>query len=131
MENANSQFDIKVSVVEDILLIYASGSYSLVKANNLFKLAIDNGVSHNKSKILIDVSDLIGSIPFFDRFQYSKFLSDYRIKHALGKVNKIAVLGKEPIVHKEKFGETVAVNRGANVRVFTDMSKASIWLNTK
>lgn len=131
MENTNSQFDIKISVEGDLLLIYASGSYSLIKANNLFKLAIDTGVSHNKSKILIDVTNLTGAIPFFDRFQYSKFLSNYQTGHTLGKSMKIAVLGKEPIVDKEKFGETVALNRGADVGVFTEMSKASIWLNNK
>lgn len=129
MENTNSQFDIKINVAEDLLIIYASGSYTLTKAKNLFKLAIDNGVSHNKSKILIDVNNITGFIPFFDRFHYSEFLANYQLEHASGKINKIAVIGKEPIVDKGKFGETVAVNRGANVRVFTDISMASIWLN--
>ena len=129
MENRNSQFDIKITLEEEFLLISASGNYSLLKANNLFKLAIDNGLSHNKSKILIDINHITGSIPLFDRFQYAEFLSKYRTKHALGKVKRIAVVGKEPIVDKERFGETVATNRGVNVRVFTDMSEASIWIN--
>ena len=131
MENTNSQFDIKLTVEEDFLLISASGNYSLLKANNLFKLAIDNGLSHNKSKILIDVTDITGSIPFFNRFQYAEFLSKYKAKHALGKVRRIAVVGKEPIIDKERFGETVATNRGTNVRVFADIPTASIWINNK
>jgi hypothetical protein len=131
MENTDSLFDIKISVQNDFLLIFAGGNYSLLKAKNLFKLAIDNALLHNKSKILIDVTDVVGNISFIDRFEYSEFLAKYRAEHALTKVNRIAVVGQEPIVHKNKFGETIAVNRGTDVRVFTDMGKASIWLNKK
>jgi hypothetical protein len=131
MENSDSQFDIKITIKEDFILISGNGNYSFLKAKDLFKLAIDKALIHDKSKVLIDVTNITGIIPFFDRFQYSEFLASYRGEHALTKVHKIAVVGKEPIVHKDKFGETVAVNRGAYVRVFTDMSKASIWLNTE
>ena len=131
MQKTNSQFDIEINAEDDFLLLSARGNYSLSKANNLCKVAIDNGLSHNKSKILIDITDITGSIPFFDRFQFSDFLYNYIRKHALGKVNRIAVVGKEPIVDKERFGETVAKNRGVNVRVFTDMSQASVWINNK
>ena len=131
MQKTNSQFDIEINVEDDFLLISARGNYSLSNANNLLKLAIDNVLSHNKSKILIDITDITGSIPFFNRFQFSKFLYNYIREHALGKVNRIAVVGKEPTVDQEKFGEIVAKNRGVNVRVFTDRSEASIWINNK
>jgi len=131
MENANSQFDINITVAEELLSLSASGSYSLIKAKNLFKLPIDSAVSHNKSKILVDVTNITGHVPFFDRFQYSEFLSIYRSEHAPGKISKIAVVGQEPIVDERRFGETVAVNRGTNSRVFTDMSEASTWLEKK
>ena len=131
MEHTNPQFDIKMVIEENFLLVIASGIYSLIKANNLFKFAIDNGVSQNKSNILIDVINISGSIPFFDRFKYSEFLANYVGMNAATKIIRVAVAGQEPIVHKEKFGETAAVNRGANVRVFTDMNKALIWVNEK
>ena len=131
MLNTAAQFEIKITLEEDFLLISASGNYSLLKANNLYKVAIDNGLSQSRSKIIIDVTAIAGFIPFFDRFHYSEFLSKYRQKQALGKVRRIAVVGKEPIVDKERFGETVAINRGTNVRVFTDMSQALIWINAK
>ena len=65
MQKTNSQFDIEINVEDDFLLISARGNYSLSNANNLLKLAIDNVLSHNKSKILIDITDITGSIPFF------------------------------------------------------------------
>ena len=128
MEQTNTQFDLIITAEENFLSVTARGKYSLLKANNLFKTAIDECIKHNKNKIFIDVTDIDGSIPFIERLEFSEFLANYRINNALGKVNSIAVLGHEPVVHKERFGETVAVNRGVNVRVFTDSTQASIWL---
>ena len=130
MGNPDFQFDVETRVEENFLVIYTTGNYSLSKANNLFRLAIDHSLLHNKSKILIDVTSITGSIPFFDRFDYAEFLSDYKIKHALGKIHRIAVVGKEPIVDNRRFGETVAINRGINVQVFTDMPMALTWINS-
>ncbi|MEX0733897.1 MAG: hypothetical protein WD944_05995 [Steroidobacteraceae bacterium] len=39
-----------------------------------------------------------------------------------------AVLGHEPIIHRERFSEIVATNRGAAARVFTDENEALEWL---
>lgn len=41
---------------------------------------------------------------------------------------KIALIGREPFIDAERFGETVAVNRGLNVRVFADEPAGLDWL---
>jgi len=128
MENSGLPFNITVKLEDNFVLLLASGKYSLLNANNLFQISIDSALSNNKSKILIDVTDVTGNIPFFDRFQFSEFFAEYKAKHAFREVNKIAVVGQEPIVHDGKFGETVAVNRGLNVRVYTNMNEAMAWL---
>jgi hypothetical protein len=38
------------------------------------------------------------------------------------------VLGHEPMIHPERFGELVARNRGADARVFTVEAEALDWL---
>ena len=43
---------------------------------------------------------------------------------------RMAVLGHEPMIHPERFGEIVATNRGALTRVFTDERAALEWLLT-
>ncbi|MDB5203314.1 MAG: hypothetical protein JWQ27_2723 [Ferruginibacter sp.] len=128
MEPEDQPLDIHVSELEDYLLVAASGHYSLDHANDLFKQAIDNGVRYKKRRILIDVALVSGSIPLMDRFYFSEFLASYRITHASGIVDSIAVFGLAGTIHQEKFGETVAVNRGTNVRVFTDYTAAVDWL---
>jgi hypothetical protein len=41
---------------------------------------------------------------------------------------QLAVLGNEPMIHPERFGELVARNRGADARAFTDETLALDWL---
>jgi hypothetical protein len=38
------------------------------------------------------------------------------------------LLGHEPMIHPERFGEIVATTRGADARVFTDEALALEWL---
>lgn len=128
MENTDLHFGITTNIEEDFVRIVATGNYSLLKANHLFSYSIENAHLHNRGKILIDVTDITGNIPFFDRFEYSTFFAKYQREHASPRVSRIAVVGQKPTVDKDKFGETVAVNRGANVLVFTDMDNASAWL---
>ena len=129
MENTDLHFGITTTVEEHFVYIVATGDYSLIKANHLFSHAIENALLHKEAKILIDVTRLTGNIPFFERFEYSAFFAKHQRKHASPKLSRIAVVGHVPIVDKDKFGEIVAVNRGANVQVFTDMDNASAWLN--
>ena len=41
-----------------------------------------------------------------------------------------AFVGKEPMVDPERFAETVVVNRGGLLAVFTDISDAKKWLES-
>ena len=41
---------------------------------------------------------------------------------------RMAMLGHEPMIHPERFGEIVAANRGADARVFTEEALALDWL---
>ena len=128
MENTDLHFGITTTVEEDFVYLVATGDYSPIKADHLFSYSVENALLHKRAKILIDVTRITGNIPFFDRFEYSAFLAKYVREFASTKVGRIAVVGVEPIVDKNKFGETVAINRGANAQVFTDMDNAYAWL---
>ena len=56
-----------------------------------------------------------------------EYVAVLNIEH-IGKINKIAVVGKEPLIHKDRFGELVGTNRGANIKGFTDIDEAKSWL---
>jgi hypothetical protein len=46
-------------------------------------------------------------------------------------VCRFAYVGSQPLVEPQRFGETVAVNRGINLKVFTEMKEALAWLEAQ
>lgn len=50
MEQPESRFDIEIIVEDDHLTVVAAGIYSLRKANDLFKLAVDHGLLHESAR---------------------------------------------------------------------------------
>lgn len=128
MLNKDQQYTTSVNSDQHYLLVTIEGWYSLSNALAFFKYALDQTLIHEKRSLLIDVNKLEGTIPLTDRFIFSETLSGYFIQKAVGKINRVAVVGKEPIVDPERFGETVARNRGLNVYVFTDSQQAVQWL---
>jgi hypothetical protein len=77
--------------------------------------------------LLIDVREVSGRVPtILDRFEFGMRIA----KHYLASEprTRLAVLGHEPMIHPDRFGELVARNRGADARVFTDEAQALDWL---
>ncbi len=79
------------------------------------------------TRVLVDVRGINGRVPtILDRFEFGVGIArnylefDPRIR--------LAVLGHEPMIHPDRFGELVARNRGADARVFTDEAQARDWL---
>ena len=128
MQHSTDNYETGTSLEEDYIQISASGLYSMPRTENLFRFVIDHTLAHNKKKLFLDLSRIHGHIPVFDRLAFSKFMAAYYLENALGKIKAIAVLGNEEIIDKNRFGETVAVNRGVNVRVFLNSEEALGWL---
>jgi hypothetical protein len=45
-----------------------------------------------------------------------------------GVILKIALVGREDQMFTDNFVENVAINRGINLKIFTDVDEAVIWL---
>jgi hypothetical protein len=129
MYNSEQQYTISVNSDQHYLLVTVEGWYTLSNAIAIFKTAIDHALLYEKKSLLIDVNKIAGTIPLTDRFKFSESITGYFIQYALGKIHRLAVVGQEPIVDPDRFGETVARNRGLNVYVFTDLQQALQWLS--
>lgn len=129
MNKSEQQITISFNSDQHYLLVTVEGWYTLSNAIAIFKTAIDHSLLHEKKSLLIDINKLSGTIPLTDRFTFAETTSGYFIQKAVGKINRLAVVGKEPIVDPDRFGETVARNRGLNVLVFTDLEQAIQWLS--
>jgi len=86
---------------------------------------------HQTREILMDVRNLEGNPNAFDRFAMATlFTAKYFAARLANRVPpcRFAVIGKEPLVDRKRFEETVDVNRGLPVKTFTDLEEAEKWL---
>jgi hypothetical protein len=116
-----------VQVHPDYLEIACAGLYSRPEALRVGELAYREAAQAGRGSVLLDVRQITGRVPgIFDRFELGTRIaqhyreSDRRVR--------LALLGHEPMIHPERFGELVARNRGADARVFTDAAAALAWI---
>lgn len=77
---------------------------------------------HQINKVVIDCSKVLN---IFNTEMERYFISEEIVKH-LGYRIKLAIIGKKDQINY--FGENVAVNRGANMKVFSNSDIALEWL---
>ncbi len=116
--------DIDVRVEPGHVYLQCKGTYSLAEAKRVFQKVVDSALECDRSRVLVDVFGVTGNVPTIDRYEVAVFLAEYIIAHALGKIWKIVVVGHEPPIDPDRFGETVAVNRGVNLGVTTNIDEA-------
>ena len=75
------------------------------------------------SKALLDCRNMTGEIEIMESFMVAK----YGVK-MVGVITKFALVGREDQMFPDNFVENVAVNRGVNLKLFTDLERALDWL---
>jgi len=68
-----------------------------------------------------------------DRFNYAKSVADAALslpRRGAATIPRFAYVLSEAVIDPERFGETVARNRGMPVKVFTDLDAALSWLRS-
>ena len=114
----------------DYLEIACSGHYSRAEALRVGQEAYREAALAKRDTVLVDVREVTGRVPtILDRFEMGVRIarhyreSDPRVR--------LAVLGDEPMIHPDRFGELVARNRGAEARAFTVESEALEWVRAR
>lgn len=118
---------VEVNVRSQYVELACTGRYSRSEAFRVADQAFHEAAAANRRSALVDVRGITGSIPsILDRFDISVRIA---ARHLEQKPRvRLAVLGHEPMIHQERFGEIVARNRGADARVFTVEAEAIAWL---
>ena len=108
-----------------------SGAYSLRKAQDVLDDAVKAALAIGQTRLLIDASGVTGAPTQDERYMLGLFMAaEQRILASKTPPIEVqvAVYGRQPLIDPERFGETVAVNRGANVKVSERMDEALAWL---
>jgi hypothetical protein len=79
---------------------------------------------YGRSRVLLDCRKMTGEMPIFSRFQVAEYGASKRYTIA-----QMALVVRPEIVLPDNFVENVAVNRGMNMKLFTDIDKAEAWLS--
>lgn len=125
------------SIIAERLSIHVnlSGEYSLEEAQSSF-LEIIGAVKENKlGSVLIDGRQMTGQPRLLDRFFYGHFVAeavqDLTNRGWDGPELRFAYVLEGPMIDRSRLGETTAISRGMNVRVFDNINEAVVWLLPK
>lgn len=87
-------------------------------------------VEHRAGRVLVDFRLVVGDTTTMRRLMFGLAMADLNYAHLAAGDHPVrfAFLGEEPLVEPARLGETVAVNRGVDVRVSTDPEEAMQYL---
>lgn len=122
---------LEMSAESGILHVRATGKFSLGEAKRTFIEMIEAVARYNARKVLFDGRELVGNPKKMERFYYGEFAAQTVDKYAdrgVSRATQFAYVLEEPVLDPERFGETVAVNRGMFVKAFDDFDGARRWL---
>ena len=124
---------LRICVESGWLRIIAAGEFSLAEAQRTFLEMLDAVARHKTEKILFDGRELKGDPNTIQRFLYGAFaahaVTRYIIERGVPRASQFAYLLQEPVLDPQRFGETVAVNRGMSVKAFDNLEDALGWLS--
>jgi|SRR5215216_2956349 hypothetical protein len=114
------------------LRVIVTGEFSLEEAKSTFLEMLEAVAHYHTEKILFDGRDLTGEPSAIQRFLYGEFAASAvareRRKRGLSRALQFAYVLQEPVLDPQRFGETVAVNRGMWVKAFDNLEDALEWL---
>ena len=114
-----------------VLNVEATGRFSLKEAKRTFLEVLDAVARHGATRVLLDGRRLLGKPEALERFYYGVFAAK-SVREYPGDstvpATRFAYVLKEPVLDPKRLGETVAVNRGMNTKVFDNPEDASRWL---
>ena len=114
------------------LSVTVTGKFSLKEAEQSFLDTLEAVILHKSMKVLMDGRTVTGKPATIERFFYGKFSANsvkaYKSR-GVSAATTFAYVLKVPVLDPQRFGETVAVNRGMHVRVFDNLEAAFDWLD--
>ena len=134
MEQINGEgpaLDIRFEMQEhpQILEFVCIGTYEPDLPVRIAEHALKQAAPAGKTAVLVDIRQISGRAPTMsERYEQAVQIADLQARQ-MPRI-RMAVLGLEPMIHPQRFGEVVATNRGAHLRVFTERAEALSWLQS-
>jgi hypothetical protein len=105
-----------------------TGAMSLDQAVGLVNDALAFARRKELREMLVDVTGLTG---FPAPTMYERFTLATQWAETAGSRIRLSVVARKELIHEQKFGITVARNRGLDSNIFTTQKEAIAWLESK
>jgi hypothetical protein len=125
---------LSIEPKEFYLEVRISGQFELAEAEATSDEFLQACAEGGHCRVLVDFRAVEGGLSVMDRWNYSTHLAHRIIElRKSGRIPnlRMAYLGREPTLDPKRFGETVAVNRGVDVRATDDFAEAVRWLESR
>ena len=124
---------MKVIPRGNVLYVAVGGDFTLDSAKRNFLEILEAVNEHKSEKVLLDGRKVVGEPTIIQRFYYGQFVADAITapdkNRGPVKDPEFAYVLLPPALDRGRLGETVAVNRGMNVKAFQNVHEAVQWLN--
>ena len=110
-----------------------SGEFSLAEAKRTFLQILESVELNKAKKVLVDGRTINGKPTTMERFYYGEFVANavaelrQRVELDLPIFSYVLL---EPVLDPNRYGETVALNRGMFVKTFDNLDDALEWLDS-
>ena len=111
----------------DYLELVCTGSYAPEIPLQVAEEGLKRAARAGRTALLIDIRSITGREPTMSE-RYDMAVQVANLQSRVTPRIRLALLGREPMIHPQRFGEIVATNRGALLRSFTDEKLALDWL---
>lgn len=115
---------VRVVDKEAYVLVEFSGTFSVEAGKRCVDRMDAACEEYDRSKVLLDCRGLTGNMDIFDRFKVTEYGTSQH-RH----FRRLALLALEEMVLPDRFIENVAVNRGMDLKIFTELDEAEQWLS--
>jgi len=126
-KDGNKKMKLEIHPESGFLRTDVSGEFSLEEAKRTFLEILDAVTRYKVNKVLFDGRRIAGNPQPMERFYYGEFVAE-AWRGVLPQVPTFAYVLEHPVIDPERFGETVARNRGMIVKAFDDLEDALGWL---
>jgi hypothetical protein len=113
-------YETSAILESQFLRIAVQGTYCATRTVRFFEWVVDETARLGAGRVLLDARGVGGEVSTPDRFDIGA--ASARIPA------KLALIAQAHMIDPERFGETVARNRGADHRVFATEAEAVAWL---
>src|SRR5574337_1373115 len=119
----------EITILPTHILVTGEGRYELAEVLRAIEAGFKAASAHKQTRILLDARKVKGNLSLMQRYEFEEAVAQLYGRSPEGSFYRIALVGNEPLLDQEHFGEVGAVNRAVPYKATMVMQEALDWLD--